>query len=133
MLVGPHAQTGEGVKRSLFATLRRIVSIALFFQVVCYGWLLFRANSFDQITDFTGRLIGVLASPSMLSMPSPPVAVFLGIAFLFVWDVLTERSGDVQFYALWPALIRASLYAGMIYLLAFGATTETSAFIYFQF
>ena len=130
---GTHARTGEGTNRVFFAWIARIAGITIFFQVVCYGWLLFRAGSFSQITEFTGRLVGALPAPAVLSMPAPPMAALLGMVFLFIWDVLTERSGNVQFYAGWPRIIRAGLYAGMIYLLAFGATTATSAFIYFQF
>lgn len=130
---GRHKRTGEGARRGLLSWLGRLVAITVFFQVVCYGWLLFRAQSFDQIADFSLKLVGLAAAPSGLSMPAPPVAAFLGMGLLFVWDVLVERSGDVRFYAGWPIVIRAGLYAGMIYLLAFGATTATSAFIYFQF
>ncbi len=132
-LVGPHARTGEGTKRGFLAWLLRIAGIVVFFQVVCYGWLLFRANSFSQITEFTGRLVGYIHTPAVLNMHPPPAAALLGIVFLFVWDLLIERSGNVQFYARWPSVVRAGLYAGMIYLLAFGATTATSVFIYFQF
>lgn len=132
-VLGSHARTGEGAKRGIGNWLLRLVAIAAFFQIVCYGWLLFRANSFSQIAEFTGRLAGYIPAPAVLSIPMPPIAAFLGIAFLFFWDVLIERSGDVQFYARWPRVIRAGLYACMIYLLAFGATTTTSAFIYFQF
>lgn len=132
-LLGSHARSGEGVKRSIMRGLGRILAIAAFFQVVCYGWLLFRAGSFTQIADFTGRLIGYLPTPDTISIPAPPIAAFLGIGFLFIWDVLSERTGNPQFYAGWPRVVRAGLYAGMIYLLAFGATTDTSAFIYFQF
>ena len=95
--------------------------------------MLFRANSFAQISDFTGRILGFKLAPSTMTIPEPPIAVFLGIGFLFLWDVLSERSGDHAFYGRWPVPIRACLYASMIYLLAFGATTQTSAFIYFQF
>lgn len=130
---GRHGRSGEGARRSLGAWLMRLVAIAAFFQVVCYGWLLFRATSFTQITDFTARLAGLAEAPAGLSIPAPPLAALLGLGFLFVWDVLTEWSGNVRFYAGWPMVIRAGLYAGMIYLLAFGATTATSAFIYFQF
>jgi D-alanyl-lipoteichoic acid acyltransferase DltB (MBOAT superfamily) len=129
-LNGRHAHMGEGVQRGLGDWIRRIVMIALFFQVVCYGWLLFRATSFAQIVDFTRRIF--TGAPG-LGMPTPPVAVFLGLFLLLVWDILVERAGDVAFYAQWPMMIRAGLYAAMIYLLAFGATTQTSAFIYFQF
>ncbi|MEM9739917.1 MAG: MBOAT family O-acyltransferase [Pseudomonadota bacterium] len=132
-LTGRHDRTGEGVKRSGLSWLWRALMIVIFFQVVCYGWLLFRATSFEQIALFTGRLTGVLPASDVLSMPMPPFAAWLGMAFLFIWDVLIERSGNVTFYARWPMLIRAALYAGMIYLFAFGMTTQTSAFIYFQF
>lgn len=130
---GRHGRVGEGQKRSLMGWVGRVIAIAAFFQVVCYGWLLFRATSFAQISEFTGRLAGLIEAPTGLSMPLPPFAAFLGLGLLFVWDVLIERSGDVQFYSKWPVVIRAGLWAGMIYLLAFGATTATSAFIYFQF
>jgi D-alanyl-lipoteichoic acid acyltransferase DltB (MBOAT superfamily) len=130
---GAQGRTGEGHPRGVFAWCLRILSIAVFFQVVCYGWLLFRAESFAQITDFTGRLMGFVPAPEALTMPMPPAAAILGIGFLLFWDVMTERFGDVQFYARWPGMIRAGLWAGLIYLLAFGATTTTSAFIYFQF
>lgn len=132
-LAGRRAGSGEGARRSFIAWGARLLGIAVFFQVVCYGWLLFRATSFEQIMDFTMRLVGLAATPAGLSMPWPPLAAALGMAGLFVWDVLIERSGDVQFYARWPLVVRAALYAGMVYLLAFGATTATSAFIYFQF
>lgn len=129
-LTGTHKRSGEGERRGIQDWLGRLIKITLFFQVVCYGWLLFRAGSFAQITDFTWRLV---AGPAGLSMPSPPLAAFLAMGFLFAWDCLTERSGNVRFYDSWPIWVRAGLYAGMIYLLAFGATTATSSFIYFQF
>jgi D-alanyl-lipoteichoic acid acyltransferase DltB (MBOAT superfamily) len=133
ILTGRHDRIGEGTRRSLGAWALRLFAILAFFQVVCYGWLLFRAISLGQIADFTARLVGLAEAPGGLTMPMPPIAAFLGLAVLFVWDVLIERSGNVRFYESWPLVIRGGLYAGMIYLLAFGATTQTSAFIYFQF
>lgn len=132
-LAGRHGHTGEGAKRNIISWFLRLGAIALFFQVVCYGWLLFRATSFEQILNFTARLAGAAPAPDVLSIPTPPMAAFLAIGFIFVWDVMIERTGNVRFYSPWPTWIRAGLYAGMFYLLAFGATTATSAFIYFQF
>lgn len=132
-VAGRHERTGEGTRRGLAGWILRGLAIAAFFQVVCYGWLLFRATSFAQITDFTGRLLGLIDAPSQLSLPDPPFAALLGLGWLFIWDVLIERSGNVCFYASWPLVLRAALYASMIYLLAFGATTAPTAFIYFQF
>lgn len=125
----------DGPRQSMgpMAILGRIATVILFFQVVCYGWLLFRAQSFGQITEFTGKLFGFIAGPAGTSVAKPPLAAMLGMVLLLVWDVMIARSGDDRFYERWPILIRAGLYAGMIYLLAFGATTSASTFIYFQF
>ncbi|MBK0329372.1 MBOAT family protein [Rhodobacteraceae bacterium F11138] len=129
-LAGTHKRSGEGAERSIIAWAGRMLMIVLFFQVVCYGWLLFRATSFAQIVDFTGRLF---TGPPGLTIPTIPTAAYLAMAVLLVWDMLIERTGNVRFYQTWPMAVRAGVYAGMIYLLAFGATTTTSAFIYFQF
>jgi D-alanyl-lipoteichoic acid acyltransferase DltB (MBOAT superfamily) len=132
-LTGRRTHSGEGIERGMRRWLLRIVGAVLFFQLVAYGWLLFRATSFGQIADFTGRLLGMVAAPNTMTMPMPPFAALLAMGFVFLWDAAIEVSGLVRFYALLPMPVRAILYAGMIYLLAFGATTATSAFIYFQF
>lgn len=131
---GRHKAVGEGARRPALGWLWHLVRIIVFFQVVCYGWLLFRAQSFGQIVDFTQRLIRI-GDPAFYvqSIPTIPFAAALGIVWLLIWDGLIETSGKVRFYESWPMPVRASLYAAMIYLLAFGATTATSAFIYFQF
>ena len=133
-LAGRHARTGEGDRRSLGSWALRGLSIAAFFQVVCYGWLLFRAQSFSQIAEFTGKILRIDPRGfGQLAIPSPPLAALVAIGFVFAWDLVTELTGEVQFYRGWPIVMRATLYSLMIYLLAFGATTTPSAFIYFQF
>jgi hypothetical protein len=112
----------------------QLLAIVLFFQLVSYGWLLFRAESLAQIVDFTARLATLNpAQFAHTAMPSPPMAALLGLCFVLAWDVATEIGGGVRFYMRWPMAARAALYAAMIYLLAMGATTAPAAFIYFQF
>lgn len=131
---GRRANSGEGVRRGGLAWLVRIVQIVLFFQVVCYGWLLFRAQSFAQITDFTKRLFTLkLSDFSHLGYIDLPIPALSGMLLLFLWDLATETTGRPRFYQTWPRPLRAALYAILIYALAFGATTTPSAFIYFQF
>lgn len=131
---GRNSHVGEGrVPRGLRG-LWHVVQVVLFFQVVCYGWLLFRATSFGQVVDFTARLFTLrLADFADLPMPSVPFPALCGIAILLAWDLATEWTGKVRFYLGWPRWLRAVLYAVLIYALAFGATTSPSAFIYFQF
>lgn len=133
-IAGRHNRAGEGTRRSFWVWLRRFLMIAVFFQITCYGWLLFRAQSFYQIADFTNRAFDFSATGYfVLSIPSVPLATSIGLAFLFLWDALIEHSGNVRFYERYPVLLRSILYGGMVYLLAFGLTTTPSSFIYFQF
>lgn len=109
-----------------------IALVALFFQVTAYGWLLFRATSFGQIATFTSKILTApLTATGLVGMPSAPA--ICGIAFLFLWDLRAEWTNDQRFYLRWPLGVRAVLWAVMIYLLAFGATTTGAAFIYAQF
>ncbi|NBZ89656.1 MBOAT family O-acyltransferase [Stagnihabitans tardus] len=112
--------------------LRRIGLVILFFQVVSYGWLLFRAHSFGQIADFTARL-GSLRLADFAALDLPPLPVLVGIACLFLWDLAIEIAGNPRFYMRWRPWARATLYATCIYLLVFGSNTLPAAFIYFQF
>jgi alginate O-acetyltransferase complex protein AlgI len=99
----------------------RLLVIAGFFQLVSYGWLLFRAGSLHQIIDFTTRLVTINPGQfAHIAMPPPPIAALLGIGFVLVWDLATELGGGVRFYMRWPMAARAALYAAMIYLLALG-------------
>ena len=124
----------EVPRQTALTLMKRLLAIGVFFQVTCFGWMLFRARSWDQIVDFTGKLFSFdLFTQANLAIPEPPFAALLGILFLLVWDLLTERSDRPDFYTRWPIWLRSALYAGMIYLLAFGAKTGSSEFIYFQF
>lgn len=131
---GRRKGSGEGARRAVLHWLGRIALIALYFQITCYGWLLFRAQSWQQVADFTARLTTVrLSDFADLPMPSMPAPAMAGLLLLFAWDVASEASGKVRFYAAWPIPLRAALWAVLIYALAFGATTTSGAFIYFQF
>jgi hypothetical protein len=124
----------RGIAHEAGRVIGRIVLVALFFQVTCYGWLLFRAGSLHQIVDFTGRLMHVhLAEFAQLSVPVPPLSALAGIAFVAAWDLVSEL-GSLNWLRVWaPMPVRAGLYAAMIYLLAFGGATTPATFIYFQF
>ncbi|OCX66422.1 hypothetical protein BFP70_05215 [Thioclava sp. SK-1] len=47
------------------------VKVALFFQIICYGWLLFRADSFGQVANFTAQLFTTRLS-DFTHIPMPP-------------------------------------------------------------
>ena len=58
----------SGLLPGWISTPLRIVVFLIF---CCYGWLLFRAHSFDQIKTFTALLFGLSAGgPSVISKPT---------------------------------------------------------------
>ncbi len=113
-----------------FPRLRRLIGIVVFFQITCIGWLLFRADSLEH---FLKLFTLIFKGGAGVSLPSPPFPSLVAISAVMIWDVLSERAGRGHFYAQWSTFARASIYACLIYLLAFGGTASPNSFIYFQF
>ena len=101
--------------------------------VTLYGWLLFRARSFDQVVEFTRTMLtgkGGLAIAASL----PGLAAVLGIALLAVWEITQYRAGgSARFYQRLPLWLIGLAVALMLYLTIMGTSNEPAQFIYFQF
>ncbi|MBW4542128.1 MAG: MBOAT family protein [Myxacorys chilensis ATA2-1-KO14] len=112
--------------------LASILAIAIFFGLTCYGWLLFRATSLEQIVTFTRLLIVDFGNLS-LGMPKPPLSALLGIPLLVGYECL-EYFTRTSKVALWvPTPLRAALYATLILILIMGESNAPVQFIYSQF
>ena len=110
----------------------RIAATLIFFQFVCYGWLLFRARSFEQIASYSHELL--LGSYQWtVALARPPLATMLGIVVLVVYDLMAYRSGRATFYRSLPPPVRAGLFSALGFLILMGMSSARSAFIYFQF
>lgn len=112
--------------------LKSLARIACFFPFICYGWLLFRATSFDQIVTFSSKLIGL--GPSVSSViPQPPLAAILGLLVLIGLQFAEWIDGRRDCYRFWPRPVQGVLYAVLIFTLAMGMSNAPAQFIYFQF
>ena len=107
------------------------LQVIVFFQVVGYGWLLFRAHSFGQIAEYTRAL----AHPfGHVSVPTPSLSALAGLGVLALYEgAQLLAGGDARFYRRWPAPARGALYATLMVLLFMGLSNPPSQFIYFQF
>ena len=114
------------------AIVARVLATIVFFQFVCYGWLLFRARSQAQIYAYTVELF-TGSYDWVLTIAQPSLATMLGVLVLLMYDFLAYRSGRATFYRAWPAPLRAGLYATLLFLTLMGLANARSAFIYFQF
>jgi D-alanyl-lipoteichoic acid acyltransferase DltB (MBOAT superfamily) len=108
-----------------------VVSWALFFHLVCYGWLLFRAETAGQIADMTlglatgwadaGAHAGLLARVLWFSWP------------LVLMQLFQARAKNLLVALTWPWPVRAGVYLMLFYLVVIFGASEGEQFIYFQF
>ena len=99
------------------------------FQLTCYGWLLFRATSFEQIAAMTSALFRPWHVQAAELVPlwvfaAPLVAIELGVVF-------RSRLPAVLPLRL-PLELRVAAYSALAYLAIFAAAPPQS-FIYFRF
>jgi len=114
------------------SAVTRVLGTLLFFQLVCYGWLLFRARSLDQVAAYTHELLAGSFTAD-ITAARPPLAAAVGALVLCLYDLAAYRSGRATFYRDWPVPLRSGLYAALVFLTLMGLASTRSAFIYFQF
>jgi alginate O-acetyltransferase complex protein AlgI len=113
--------------------LSAALSRVLMFHAVCYGWLLFRANSFAQIRNFTLVLAsGWLDVFSAVSVGSA-IVVGLGAAILWSLESWSVRPDEPELNAGWNlgggALVSSLMFVAIVLM----APPTAQTFIYFQF
>jgi alginate O-acetyltransferase complex protein AlgI len=116
----------------VFALAKRIAVTLFFFTVTCYGWLLFRAVSLEQVATFSATLFTDIGNMS-LSMSRPALPALFGLPILVGIELLQYRYGDAMFQFRLVRPIRAVLYASTIFLICMGMSNAPAQFIYFQF
>jgi alginate O-acetyltransferase complex protein AlgI len=124
--VGPGAKSFEG------PLLQRLPRMALFFVFVCFGWLLFRANSFSQIAHFSHELVTGFSSFT-LHMKKPTFSAIAALPLLFVLGFWQFSSGSALYYRRAPAAVRGLVYCAFIFFTVLGTSNDPQQFIYFQF
>jgi D-alanyl-lipoteichoic acid acyltransferase DltB (MBOAT superfamily) len=106
--------------------------IGVFFLFTCYGWLLFRAHSFDQIASFTSILFTGFGDFSY-GASMPRISAFLGIGLLSLMELAQYWWGDAHYYRRFALPVQGLMVAAMIFITFMGMSNEPAQFIYFQF
>lgn len=119
------SQNGLGNWQGIVATL-------FFFVLTCYGWLLFRSTSLDQIVTFT-KILFVDIGNFALTMPKPPLPALLGIPVLIGYEFFAYKSQNQDFYLRYPTPARAAIYATLLVIVFMGLSNAPTQYIYSQF
>lgn len=128
-MLKPHLDkiTFSGLGGSAWWLLR----VIFMFQVICVGWLFFRAQSVEQI----GLMLSSILSMSSISS----VAIFYAMQIVFfTWvllllQIMQIRRDDLLATQKLSAGRKAVLFAGMFFLMATWGEYGGQEFIYFQF
>jgi alginate O-acetyltransferase complex protein AlgI len=111
---------------------RHLTANACFFAITCYGWLLFRAHSLAQITDFSSLLFTDFGDLDY-GAGVPRLSSLLGVSLLFMIEIAQYWKSDPCYYQRLPVPMRGFLIAAMIAITMMGMSNEPAQFIYFQF
>jgi D-alanyl-lipoteichoic acid acyltransferase DltB (MBOAT superfamily) len=123
------AWRGERTRES---AIRKLIAMAFFFLLTLYGWLLFRAESLEQIVSFTIKMatdwghLGFNAAP-------PRLSAIVGLPLLVAMEIREYRTRDQQYDRSLPRLVRGGLYAAIVFVLLLSGSNEPTEFIYFAF
>jgi D-alanyl-lipoteichoic acid acyltransferase DltB (MBOAT superfamily) len=113
-------------------TWPRVLLALLMFQVTCYGWLIFRAESAAQLAEFT-RLLFTDLRPSAVTVSSLVVPFLLTVAPLLAVHAYQARHGSELAPLSAPLPWRYAVYGAVFYLVLLFGDFEGAQFIYFQF
>jgi alginate O-acetyltransferase complex protein AlgI len=123
----------KAVKDVVDGAIAAILKTVGFGIVTLYGWLLFRATSFDQIVNFTQNLITGKGGLTF-SAATPPLSASLGLILLIAWEIKQYRDGgNGDFYRKFPAWLVGMIIALLLFLTIMGMSNAPAQFIYFQF
>lgn len=115
--------------RSMFGNA---LAIAGFFVLTCYGWLLFRATSFDQIVRFTTALFTDFGNLDY-GGGMPRISALFGMLLLAGIEMYQHWRNDRLAEMKLPAILFGGLIAAMLFATFMGMSNEPAQFIYFQF
>lgn len=99
--------------------------------MTCFGWLIFRAQSVDQMFQF---MRSILFDMRFSDVSDALVLVLLfGAVPLVIFQFYQLRTQRMEPWTSWPAYVRVPFYLFLFYgSVLFGAPVS-NAFIYFQF
>jgi alginate O-acetyltransferase complex protein AlgI len=117
--------------------LPKVINVAITFFLVMISWVIFRAQSLDQIGFYLRAMfIPQSIEPTLLSV-SPDIVCALAVAYFIIFLPLLPRFEQILAWYEGLALRRtfevAGAYGLLLFALARIATSSYQAFLYFRF
>lgn len=134
ILVAYHAieaSKGKGYFTEQTSLAKHIFFVVVMFHLTCISWLLFRAESMQQVTDMLYLMVSdyritdfsIYALVNILFFATP----------LMLFEYITERKNDLLYLVSARPAIKYISYLYMAIMLLFFVPLQKQVFIYFQF
>jgi hypothetical protein len=107
----------------------KLVRIAATFHLICFGWLLFRAQSLAQVG---GMLRAIIERPA-IPAASYLLIVAVVVLPLLLYQALQYLSKDLDVILRTPWYVRGAFYTACFYAFVLGGEFGGGQFLYFQF
>lgn len=102
------------------------------FHLVCFGWLLFRAESMRQVGTFLHLMAtDWRVTPDAVSMLLLIAFYALPLYLFEYWTGVRAKNSLALLRSAWPA--RAAVYSYAVLMLIFFQSPNSHEFVYFQF
>jgi hypothetical protein len=107
------------------------LSVLIFFHLVCFGWLLFRATDMAHV----GRLLAAAGRGAFWEPACGPMLLMVAAAGLplAAFQVYQYRRRCAEPWVAWPGWLRAGFYVALFYGIVLFGAPGSNEFIYFQF
>ncbi|MDG2307477.1 MAG: MBOAT family protein [Candidatus Binatia bacterium] len=112
------------------AYLRKAAAIFVTFHLLCFGFVIFRAESLAHAGALLSQLVGPFHAVSVAQWVRP-LAMLLGP--LMLMELIQWKTDEPEIVLRWPFLARAVLYTGLLLAIVLLGEDGGTPFIYFQF
>lgn len=120
------------VKQVRESLVYRLLAIAIFFHVIVWTWVFFRAKDLSQAFTMTWKMMHALPS-NILQAPEIGLIALLFLLHIFEYLLRNYENTASRFWHAIPFPIRSVCYLGIVFLLIYFLKGEKYEFIYFQF
>ena len=117
--------------RSGISVPGKLLSIFIMFQLVCVGWLLFRAESIEQVWQMGVQLLTNFQITPLVT--SSVAMIIFYVLPLVMYEIWLERQGNLLALLRTRWWVRGMVYGYCILMLWFFPAMGQHEFIYFQF
>ncbi len=119
-------------------TLMAFVKVLVTFTFVCFGWIFFRAPSFDSALLVLRRIAAFVVHPQIAGgllarSDGTQGRIFIVLALLVVLEWIKRRQIHPLVFERWPVPVRWATYTVLFWTVVYLGTFGSSTFIYFQF